>query len=68
MKFLNKLHHQSILSAYTFECLQYLIDGKMSIKQYHNKKSYYKRKGDIIKVIELTVAYEIYKLEVQNEV
>ena len=63
MNILNKLDHQSIKSPFVVEWVEYLTCEGMSIKKFHNAKSYYKRKGDITKVIELAIAYEIYKME-----
>ncbi len=61
MEILNNLEHQSIKSAFVVEWLDYFNSAGMSMKKFHNAKAYYKRKGDVVKVLELAIAFELYK-------
>lgn len=65
MYILDKIEHQSLKSAFVVEWLMYLKSDDKSMKKFHNAKAYYKKKKDIIKVLELTIAYEIYKMEIE---
>ncbi|AUR91538.1 hypothetical protein NVP1161O_096 [Vibrio phage 1.161.O._10N.261.48.C5] len=62
MSILDKIEHQSIKSAFVVEWVDYLNSEGMSIKKFHNAKAYYKRKGDVVKILELAIAFEIHKL------
>ena len=67
MEILNKLEHQSIKSAFVVEWLDYFNSEGMSMKKFHNAKAYYKRKGDVVKVVELAIAFELYKLHKESK-
>lgn len=60
--FKNELNNQQILSPNVERLLKDLSAGTLSSCQFHNKKAYAKRSGDVIGLVELTVAFELYKL------
>lgn len=55
----DKLAYQPILSANVISLVQQLQDKSLTNSQYHNKKAYCKRTGNILGLVELTIAWEI---------
>lgn len=62
----SKLSFQPILSTNTISIIEALQDGSLTKEQFHNRKAYYKRKGNLITVLEFTIAFEIVNLLEKN--
>lgn len=55
----SKLSFQPILSTNTVSIIEALQEGSLTKEQFHNRKAYYKRKGDLVTVLEFSVAFEV---------
>lgn len=55
----SKLSFQPILSTNTVSIIEALQEGSLTKEQFHNRKAYYKRKGDLVTVLEFAVAFEV---------
>ena len=55
------LLNQPILSANVNRLVSEMSTGVLTSSQFHNKKAYAKRSGDLLSVLELVIAWEIYK-------
>jgi len=56
INYLNKLD-----LTYVSNVTEELIENQLSIKQFHNKRYYAKYSGKHLKVLELTLAWELFK-------
>ena len=59
----DKLAYQPILSANVITLVTQLQEKTLTTLQYHNKKAYCKRKGNLLGLVELTIAWEISQSE-----
>jgi len=59
----DKLAYQPILSANVISLIEQLQDKTLTNLQYHNKKAYCKRQGNLLGLVELTIAWEVSQLE-----
>lgn len=55
----DKLAYQPILSANVISLITKLQDKTLTNLQYHNKKAYCKRTGNLLGLVELTIAWEV---------
>lgn len=55
----DKLTYQPILSANVISLIVQLQDKSLTNLQYHNRKAYCKRTGNLLGLVELTIAWEI---------
>jgi hypothetical protein len=58
-----KLAYQPLLDSDVILIVDALQDNSMSKSQFHSKKKYWKRKGDLVRVLKLAVAWEICQNE-----
>ena len=56
-----KLNSKIILSGKVISFVEALSDGSMTQLQFHNKKAYSKRVDNLLTLIELTIAWEIFQ-------
>lgn len=54
---------RSLLSVECSRILEDLISGKLDIKSFHSKRWYARKHKNIKSVIDLSTAWEIYKIE-----
>lgn len=64
----DKLAYQPILSANVISLVTQLQEKTLTKLQYHNKKAYCKRKGNLLGLVELTIAWEICQVEGKENV
>ena len=62
----DKLKYQPILSANVITLVSQLQDKTLSSLQFHNKKAYCKRQNNLLGLVELTIAWEIYKVNIKE--
>ena len=63
------LAYQPILTPKIISIIEALQDNSLSDEQFHNRKSYAKRRGNLISVLEYSIAKEIVNcLEKENNV
>ena len=55
----DKLAYQPILSANVILLIAKLQEKTLTNLQYHNKKAYCKRKGNLLGLVELVIAWEV---------
>lgn len=56
------LKFQPVITPATVLLVDSLLKGTVTLKQFHNKKAHAKRTNNLMKVIELSVAFEIYQM------
>ena len=56
------LAFQPILNQNIIKMVEELQQGTLSKVQFHNKKSYAKKKSDLVTVLECSIAFEIYQI------
>lgn len=61
MNYKEILEDTKVLSYEVKQLILQFESGELTITQFHNKRYYFRKKGDIKKVIELTIAFEIYQ-------
>lgn len=64
----DKLAYQPILSANVISLITQLQDKSLTNLQYHNKKAYCKRTGNLLGLVELTIAWEISQAKEKENV
>lgn len=62
MNYQKILSFQPILNPNTINLIEALCDGKLTKDQFHNRKSYARRTNNIVKVLEYSVAWEIFNM------
>jgi len=66
LNYKQKLAYQPILTTKIITLVTALQDKSLTKEQIHNRKAYAKRKGDLIAVLEYSVALEIFNMENKN--
>lgn len=62
----NILAYQPILTSNIISIVDKLQDGSLTKQMFHNKKSYAKRTGNLLLVLEYTIAFEIVNVMEKN--
>ena len=62
----DKLAYQPILSANVISLIKQLQENTLTNLQYHNKKAYCKRKGNLLGLVELTIAWEVTNINLKG--
>tara|TARA_Y100001956_G_scaffold60929_1_gene60658 strand:- start:396 stop:596 length:201 start_codon:yes stop_codon:yes gene_type:complete len=57
------LAYQPILNHKTITLVEALQDKTLTKEQLHNRKAYAKRSGNLIAVLEYSIAFEIFNVE-----
>lgn len=52
---------QPMMDSTVIRYINALVSGDMSLQSFHNKKRYCKTKRDLVGILQLTIAYEVYK-------
>lgn len=61
MDYKELLYFQPILSNNVEDYIRRLSTGQLTTVQFHNKKYYARKNKNLTKILELAVAFEIYK-------
>ncbi|CAM0047785.1 hypothetical protein VPH184E373B_0124 [Vibrio phage 184E37-3b] len=67
MNYKELLAFQPVLTQQVMTVLEGLSTGELSKDQFHNRKSYAKKRGNLIKVLEYSIAWEIYTTILEKE-
>lgn len=68
MDYKHLLAYQPILTTKIIEIVDALQDKSLSNEQFHNRKAYAKRKGNLVSILEYTIAKEVVNyLEKEND-
>ena len=62
MDYKNILAYQPILTTKVITLVEALQCGSLTKEQFHNRKAYAKRKGDLTLVLEYSIAFEIVNI------
>lgn len=62
MDYKNLLAYQPILSSKIITLVEALQDKSLTKEMFHNRKAYAKRKGDLVTVLEYSIAFEIVNM------
>ena len=67
MNYKELLAFQPVLTQQVMVIIEGLSSGSITKDQFHNRKSYAKKKGNLTKVLELSIAWEIFTTVLEKE-